>query len=148
MHLVLSPTRPSLRHPTARRAARPTRSVIFSALGKQGPGHIHDPVGIGQQGGAVKPLQEAQEQQRHMQAAALEAEQQKQAARPGSASLDRFEAANKEIQQVEQEKAGMREESQSDDEWAHMSRPKKWCVGQQGRGAALYSWLRTGVEPL
>lgn len=32
----------------------------------------------GQQGGAVKPLQEAQEQQRHMQAAALEAEQQKQ----------------------------------------------------------------------
>ncbi len=27
-----------------------------------------------------------------------------QAARPGSASLDRFEAANKEIQQVEQEK--------------------------------------------
>lgn len=31
----------------------------------------------------------------------------------------------------------MREESQSDDEWAHMSRPKKWCVGQHGRGVPL-----------
>lgn len=93
----------------------------------------------------MKPLQEAQEQQRHMQASALEAEQQKQAARPGSASIDRFEAANKELQHVDREKAGMRDESQSDDEWAHMSQPKKWYMEVK---AALYSWLGTGVEPL
>lgn len=93
----------------------------------------------------MKPLQEAQEQQRHLQASALEAEQQKQTARPGSASIDRFEAGDRELQQVEREKAGMREESQSDDEWAHMSQPKKWYMEVK---AVLYSWLGTGVEPL
>jgi hypothetical protein len=33
----------------------------------------------------------------------------------------------------------------SDDEWAHMSRPQKWWMEAR---ALLYSWLRTGVEPL
>lgn len=33
----------------------------------------------------------------------------------------------------------------SDDEWEHMSRPQKWWMEAK---ALLYSWLRTGVEPL
>ena len=33
----------------------------------------------------------------------------------------------------------------SDDEWEHMSRPQKWWMDAK---ALLYSWLKTGVEPL
>lgn len=61
-----------------------------------------------------------------------------QATHPGSASIDRHEAAQREILAVEQEKsaeaveqewaAAPRELSPSDDEWEHMPTSKKWYM--------------------
>ncbi|KAI3426270.1 hypothetical protein D9Q98_008645 [Chlorella vulgaris] len=149
-------------------AARPQRSVrVGSAKGSnKGGSGIHDPIGWGQRGGAVKPHETGMEEAAHLEAAHLAAETKRtEKLQPGGAGVNRREAAQREILEVQREKgqaqapaqekvqaveqateqAQPREASQSDDEWEHMPAPKKWLMEAK---ALLYSWLRTGVEPL
>lgn len=95
----------------------------------------------------MKPTVAGMEAAAAQQAAHLAAQQERSehGVHPGSAGVDKYEAVQREILEVEQEKAEMREGSVSDDEWAHMSTPKKWYMEAK---ALLYSWLGTGVEPL
>ncbi|PSC70467.1 hypothetical protein C2E20_6157 [Micractinium conductrix] len=146
--LSLAATRPACAQapPVSKR-----RLVVHASRQEGSPNNgrsgIHDPPGWGQRGNAPKSMEAGLEQQRQLQAQHLGSAQKRssQAAHPGGVGIDRFGAANKEILEVEKEKAGMREESASDDEWAHMSKPLKWWMEAK---AVLYSWLRTGVEPL
>lgn len=140
-------TRLALGASAPRTATARARVVVYSRKEGSNTSGIHDPVGWGQRGGAVKPHEAGLEQQYQQQAAHLAAQQNRsdQVAHPGAAAVNRHEAAQREILAVEQEKAVMREESVSDDEWAHMSAPQKWWMEAK---AVLYSWLKTGVEPL
>ncbi|KAI7837919.1 hypothetical protein COHA_008226 [Chlorella ohadii] len=63
----------------------------------------------------------------------------------GGAGVDRLAAAQREIMEMKDEKAGQRDLTASDDEWQHMPVQKKWFLEFKN---FLYSWLGTGVEPL
>lgn len=137
-------------------AVAPRRFVVAAASRQEGSKNkgqsgIHDSLGWGQRGGAFKkfssrsPKPHKAGQQRQMQAQAIGDQER------SDQNAHRLEAANKEIMDVEKEKvekqkpATQEDLSLSDDEWEHMSKPKKWWMEAK---ALLYSWLGTGVEPL
>jgi hypothetical protein len=68
-----------------------------------------------------------------------------QGAPHGAAGVDRLAAAQRDIMQMKEEKAGQRDLTASDDEWQHMPVQKKWYMEIK---AWFYAWLGTGVEPL
>ena len=75
-------TRPSTPVPTSATCRcpprpRPNRVVVVATKNPGSGSGIHDPLGWGQRGGAVKPHEAGLEEQRHRQAAALASQQER-----------------------------------------------------------------------
>ena len=130
----------------SRTCIRPTFSLHAFKKDAEKSG-IHDPSGpVGEWGsGNAKSKQQFQAQeekfareQQHMAAENIRAEQRLGGHSPGHTTVNKIAAVDAEFQEVAKEKA-------ADDEYAHMGRLEKLFMEAKG---VLYSWLKTGVEPL
>lgn len=129
----------------APRPARRTVSPVFASK-KGGRGGIHDPAGptgsVGAGEANARKEQLAQEESfrvagQHLAAEDLRSSQRAGGHAPGSAGVDRIAAASAELREIDEERA--------QEEWDHMGRVDKWFMEAKN---LLYSWLKTGVEPL
>lgn len=121
-------------------------SVHVSAFKKDGKSGIHDPSGpAGSHGtGEMKARRERLAQEEGFQLNEQEivkednrAEQRAGNHLPGHAGVNKVAAVNAELQEMAEEKAN--------EEYENMSKVQKWLMEAKN---ALYSWLKTGVEPL
>ena len=122
------------------------RTVVVQAFKKDGRSGIHDPAGPAGSWGAgeSKARQErrAQEQsfqldEQHLANTDNRSDQRAGNHLPGHAGVDRVAAVNAELAEMAEEKAN--------EEYENMPKAQKWLMEAKN---ALYSWLKTGVEPL
>ena len=100
----------------------------------------------------AKPHQAGQEEAARLRAADLEAQSRRSehagghaVSASGVAGAAREAAARTELSEVAGERAEAAAEAAADEEYSHMGRVQKWLMEAK---AALYAWLKTGVEPL
>jgi hypothetical protein len=133
------------------RRSRVALRVATSASKDQRSGGIHDPSGPSGATGSGLPksgkMHEAQEEGYRKRNGILEEKELRASQRQGHKGSGNTPRVNKEridaeIREVEEEaKPGYT----SDEEYKNMGRVQKWVMEAK---AALYAWLKTGVEPL
>lgn len=142
---VVSTPKPSFC--TVLRRPQPKHVSVKPHSGKRdGQSGIHDPAGPQNSWGAgeARARQErlAQEEGFRLSEQNLSDEDARADQRvgnhgPGHVGVNRVAAVDSQLKEI----AGER----SDDEWEHMPKTQKWFMELKN---ALYSWLKTGVEPL